>query len=70
MGGESWDGPAEFRRAARLAQLAGGLDAVAGGLAMVAVGPGGPTPVAPGAAPADGGWASAGREAAVDRWPE
>jgi acetyl/propionyl-CoA carboxylase alpha subunit len=66
---EWWDGPAEFRRAARLAQLAAGLDALSGGLAMAAVGGGGARSATSGRASGDGRWASAGREAAADRWP-
>jgi acetyl/propionyl-CoA carboxylase alpha subunit len=67
--GDWWDGPAAFRRAARMAQLAAGLDALGSGLATAAVA-GGSAASAP-SQPAAGswGWASSGREAAVDRWP-
>ncbi len=66
---EWWDGPAEFRRAARLAQLAAGLDALGSGLMTVAVHGGGSVSATSGLAPGDGRWASAGREATADRWP-
>ena len=74
--GEHWDGPAERRAAAALAQLAAGLDALADaqdsatrGPASVArpgARPGGP---ALDGAPQDGRWHRAGLDAAVDRWP-
>lgn len=64
-----WDGPAEFRRAARLAQLAAGLDALEGGLATTAMGSSARVPGRPAAAPPDSRWASTGRQAATDRWP-
>ena len=67
--GEWWDGPAEFRRAARLAQLAAGLDALGGGLTTAAAGGGGGVPATSRSASDDGRWASSGREAAADRWP-
>ena len=60
--GEAWDGPASFEGAARIGQLAAGLDALDAGPASVpdvAVGPGS----------ADGRWVRTGREAAMDRWP-
>ena len=57
--GEHWDGPAQWREAAGLAQMAAGLAALEG---------------EPGAAPPpavidDPGWRRAGLEAAIDRWP-
>ena len=70
--GEEWDGPASFGRAARVAQLAAGLDALASGLATATVAAGvmaraaGPLPAS---AEIDGRWAQSGREAATDRWP-
>ena len=67
--GDWWDGPAEFGRAARLAQLAAGLDALASGLAIAPVAGGSAASATPQSAPLSGGWASSGREAAVDRWP-
>ena len=67
--GEWWDGPAAFRGAARLAQLAAGLDALDWGPATAA-GHGGRLMTDPSrSASDDGRWASLGREAAVDRWP-
>jgi Acetyl/propionyl-CoA carboxylase, alpha subunit len=67
--GEWWDGPAEFRRAARLAQLAAGLDALGSGLATAAVGGAGTVSATSGSAPGNGRWVRSGREAAADRWP-
>ena len=67
--GDWWDGPAEFGRAARLAQLAAGLDALASGLAIAPVAGGSealPRPINRHRFP---GLAWSGREAAVDRWP-
>ena len=73
--GQWWDGPAEFRRAARLALLAAGLDALDSGLAALAGTNGADGVPAAGRSPTfreasdDGRWASSGREAMVDRWP-
>ena len=75
--GEHWDGPGSYRRAARVAMLAAGLDAMAGSLGAVtaggaAVGPGtGGTGTAgsTGTAGGDGRWRHAARSAATDRWP-
>jgi acetyl/propionyl-CoA carboxylase alpha subunit len=67
--GEWWDGPAEFRRAACLAQLAAGLDALDAGLAPAAPDGGAAAPATSVSGSGDGRWASLGREAAVDRWP-
>jgi acetyl/propionyl-CoA carboxylase alpha subunit len=72
--GEWWDGQAEFRRAARLAQLVAGLDALDTGLAMADTNGAGGVPATShgatsGSASDDGRWANSGREAAVDRWP-
>jgi acetyl-CoA carboxylase biotin carboxylase subunit len=61
--GESWDGPAAFGAAARLAQLAAGLDALDGGPGMV----GRALPAQ--SARAGGSWARNGRRAATERWP-
>ncbi len=60
--GEAWDGPGSFRRAARIGQLAAGLDALD---APPAHGP----DAAVGPAPADSRWVRTGREASMDRWP-
>jgi acetyl/propionyl-CoA carboxylase alpha subunit len=68
--GEHWDGPASLARAARIAQLAAGLDALDPGVATGVAGVGSARvadPVAP--RPDDGRWASSGRQAAADRWP-
>jgi acetyl/propionyl-CoA carboxylase alpha subunit len=69
--GEHWDGPAEFARAARAGQLAAGLDAMQADVAAgaVATGPAGTVAGALPDQPADGRWAAAGRQAAIDRWP-
>ena len=69
--GEHWDGPAALDRAARIAQLAAGLDALETAIATgVAVAP---QPMAAATAtrpePVDGRWARAGRFAGADRWP-
>jgi acetyl/propionyl-CoA carboxylase alpha subunit len=64
-----WDGPAEFRRAARLAQEAAALDALESGLVTAAIARGAEAPApSPSAAPGSR-WASSGRQAATDRWP-
>ena len=66
--GEWWDGPAEFRRAARVAMLAAGLDALAVGQATaIEVRPTGPTP--DGGSSGDGRWRRSALAAATDRWP-
>jgi acetyl/propionyl-CoA carboxylase alpha subunit len=62
---EHWDGAAEFRRAAGIAQLAAGLEALGDGIRDR------PT-ASPAAVPSGargGKWARAGRDALVDRWP-
>lgn len=80
--GEHWDGPARWRQAARQAQLALGLDAVAtdpgsagpprssgfGGTRPASVSPAGGNGAHP-SNPSDGQWRRAGLEAAIDRWP-
>jgi acetyl/propionyl-CoA carboxylase alpha subunit len=78
--GEHWDGPAEFRAAARAAQLAAGVDALGagalGGPATVAgrtADPGDPVVAGTSTlgAPSDGDgvWRRDGRATAMDRWP-
>ncbi len=65
---EQWDGPTAFGRAARVALLAAGLDAITSGHAIATGGP----PTSPAAGPGgagDDGWRRAAREAATDRWP-
>ena len=66
--GDWWDGPAEFRRAARVAMLAAGLDALASGHATE---PGGstPSPSTDDGPSEDGRWRRASRIEATDRWP-
>jgi acetyl/propionyl-CoA carboxylase alpha subunit len=68
--GEHWDGSASLARAARVAQLAAGLDALERGVATaVAVGDE-ERPAAADPASRDGGqWARSGRRAGTDRWP-
>jgi len=75
--GEHWDGPAAYRRAARTAMLAAGLDAMTGGLASSTAGGEMDAPEtratissahASGATD-DGRWRQAARSAATDRWP-
>ena len=66
--GEWWDGPAEFRRAARVAMLAAGLDALANGHATADA----RRPTSPSAddgSSGDGQWRRSARVAATDRWP-
>jgi acetyl/propionyl-CoA carboxylase alpha subunit len=67
--GEHWAGPAEFARAAGIAQLAAGLaamdEAVRTGLAMTP----GTTSGAPAGSATDGRWHRSGLESAQDRWP-
>jgi len=66
--GEWWDGPAEFRRAARVAMLAAGLDALANGHATADV----RRPTSSSAddgSSGDGLWRRSARVAATDRWP-
>lgn len=68
--GENWDGPASLARAARIGQLAAGLDALESGLA-IAVTTGvslGGTATAP-TDSGDGRWARSGRQAVNERWP-
>ncbi len=71
--GEHWDGPASYRRAARIALLAAGLDAMSGGLGTApADAAAGSRPGAPGSAGTGSGdarWRQAARSAATDRWP-
>jgi acetyl/propionyl-CoA carboxylase alpha subunit len=65
---EHWNGAAEFRRAARAAQLAGGLEALEDGIhdrPTVRASAGGPS----GRPSGDGRWSRSGREAVIDRWP-
>ncbi len=66
--GEWWDGPAEFRRAARVAMLAAGLDALARGHATALEGRPTSSPTADGSS-GDGRWRRSSRAAATDRWP-
>ena len=62
--GEHFDGPAELRRALRVAKLAAGLEAMDGRAAAPVRRP------PPGREPeADGRWRAAGRADTVDRWP-
>jgi len=65
--GEHWDGPARRADAARLAQIAAGLQALERAPGV----PGGHLPMAPSsAAPEnDGVWRRSGMETAIDRWP-
>ena len=66
--GEHWDGPAEFARAARVAMLAAGVDALASGHATALEGR--PTATSAGAGGAgDSRWRRTARAAATDRWP-
>ena len=70
--GESWDGPGSYARAARIAQLAAGLDALETGLGFARTS--GSVAQGQGAHPVpepsvDGRWARSGRQAAIDRWP-
>jgi len=66
--GDWWDGPAEFGRAARVAMLAAGIEALATGHATALDGrPAGP-PIDDGSAH-DGRWRRSARAAASDRWP-
>ena len=74
--GEHWDGVASYRRAARVAMLAAGLDAMAGGLGTstagtrAAVSRSGPTSSGQaGRSDEDGRWRRVARLAASDRWP-
>ncbi len=66
--GEWWDGPGEIRRAARMAMLAAGLDALESGHATAV---GGQPNFDTGTATStdDGRWRHAARAAAIDRWP-
>jgi acetyl/propionyl-CoA carboxylase alpha subunit len=70
---ERWDGPAEYRRVARLAQLAAGIEAIDGepAAAFGALPPatGGGATVGRDGATTDGAWRRSGRQAVVDRWP-
>ena len=66
--GDWWDGAAEYGRAARLAMVAAGLDALGSGLATAAgggalMGPSGDGELS------STSWAAAGRAASTDRWP-
>jgi acetyl/propionyl-CoA carboxylase alpha subunit len=71
---EHWDGPASRDTAARIAQLAVGLDALDRGLGTAGSLGGsarGGTGSSVGASPdrSDGHWARAGRQASTERWP-
>jgi acetyl/propionyl-CoA carboxylase alpha subunit len=66
--GEWWDGPAEFRRAARVAMLAAGLDALERGHAIALEGQPTGSSGDDGSA-GDGRWRRSSRAAATDRWP-
>ena len=63
-----WDGPAEFRRAARVAMLAAGLEALESGRASA---PDGPATASSSddRSTTDGRWLGSARAAATDRWP-
>jgi acetyl/propionyl-CoA carboxylase alpha subunit len=72
--GEHWDGPAELEAAARIAQLAAGVAALAttsGNGSSPAPVTTAPTSLVGGQDPGggDGVWRASGREAAIDRWP-
>jgi acetyl/propionyl-CoA carboxylase alpha subunit len=68
--GEQWDGPAEFRRAARVAMLAAGLEALASGHAIALEGrPSGLSSDGDDRSSGDGRWRRVSRAAATDRWP-
>ncbi len=76
--GEHWDGPAEFRTAARTAQLAAGLAHLSGMTppgdgsgALVSSFAATRTDAAPGQATGtgDGAWRRSARELGADRWP-
>ena len=67
--GERWDGPAIFATAARVAQLAAGLDALAGGIATAVAAGARVATVGYAATSTDGAWARSGRQSATDRWP-
>jgi acetyl/propionyl-CoA carboxylase alpha subunit len=71
--GEHWDGPADFTGAAHAGQLAAGLDALEAGV-TAGIPKGGPLPAPPAGTslahdPANGRWATTGRQVAIDRWP-
>jgi acetyl/propionyl-CoA carboxylase alpha subunit len=62
---EHWDGPAELRKALRIAKLAAGLEAIDAGRRGTT-----PTSRAPATRPGtDGRWRAAGRSDTIDRWP-
>jgi hypothetical protein len=63
---EHWDGAGEFRRAAHVAQLAAGLEALVDGIHDRPAAP--PPATGPGAT-RGGKWSRSGRDALVDRWP-
>ena len=71
-----WDGPAEFRRAARAAMLTAGLDALETGHATavsatpgVPGSPAGHSTSTSGTPATDGQWRRSARSSATDRWP-
>jgi acetyl/propionyl-CoA carboxylase alpha subunit len=64
---EHWDGPAELRVAARVAQLAAGLVTLDGDVVAAVPAPG--VGVAGAVVDVDGTWRRDGRAAAMDRWP-
>ena len=66
--GDWWDGPAEFARAARVAMLAAGIDALASGHAT-ALGGRQAGPSIDDGSSRDGRWRRSARSAATDRWP-
>jgi acetyl/propionyl-CoA carboxylase alpha subunit len=66
--GEHWDGPAEFTRAARVAMLVAGLDAIASGQATALEGRPASSAIEGGGV-GDGRWRRSARAAATDRWP-
>ena len=68
--GQHWDGPAEWRQAARRAQLAAGLAVQEAGQGLaVGVSPATRPVSSMGERPGNGHWRRAGLEAAIDRWP-
>ena len=62
---EHYDGPADLRRALRIAKLAAGLEAIDGHRPLAPARPDGGA----GEPEADGRWRAAGRADTVDRWP-
>ncbi len=67
--GEHWDGPAEFRRAVRVAQLAAGLAGLDAALADGGPIVSGESAAAAGGSTGNGRWLRSGLDALHDRWP-